>query len=366
MPHETPWDLRDRVAAETLDVIREDRRRALVPVDRMLAEIERKLFDEDLQAGDVRLASGQRDRNLSTQFARETGLPPGKYLIHARMTVGARMLAAGNHKVWQIGVEVGYGSGNSFSRAFKTWCGRSPKAFRKEARAAAAAGGLPPPLPNELLNREERRSAQGGNLPADQAAALDEIQDRVQDQYHAPVPSVPEDGWVETVMAERLWGWIEVLPPEEQSAAVKSQARAFRTPALFHRLCTKCLEIGHDHDVRGLQIASLALTAMESIVLRLGKHPETLNLFARAHAVVGHAFRRSGYLDDAGEAFEFARRTLALAGDDAHPIVIMELNLYSAVYFLERDELAAARMLIDVSIKIYRAYMAKLAQQIER
>ena len=102
---------------------------------------------------------------------------------------------------------------------------------------------------------------------------------------------------------------------------------------------------------------------MEGIVQRLGKHPETLNLFARGHAIVGHSYRRSGYLDDAGQAFEIARRLLELAGDDAHPIVIMELNLYAAVYFLERDDPDSARMLIDVSVKIYRAFMAKLEQQ---
>ncbi len=61
-------------------------------------------------------------------------------------------------------------------------------------------------------------------------------------------------------MARSLSQAIEHPPYELQSAAAKSQARAYHTPALFHVLCTESIEAGAEDDARGHQVMALALS----------------------------------------------------------------------------------------------------------
>ena len=364
MPKEPAWKLCGRLKAKTIERIREDRKRASVQVAAMLEVIEEHLFDPDFRIGDLRRLTRLPDPNLSTRFAAELGLPPRDYIFQCRMEVAGRMLTADDHLVREIGLEVGYASNSTFGNAFTRWSGKSPKAFREESLSATSE---PPPAPPELVSHDELSRACHGDLPAEEATVvldqLEKIQNQIRGHYHDPVPSVPRSHWVEQAMAEALWQWIEVLPHEAQQAAVQSQATAFHTPAFFYRLCTESIEAGSD-DIRGMQLANLALVAMHHLIERLGKQPMTLNLFARANAIAGHAVRRSGYLDQAAEYFGIATRTIGLAGDDAHPVVIMELCLYQSMLHLERDELDHAVLLARSGMEVCQALIRKLKQQV--
>lgn len=350
-----------KMAEETLARIRDDRKRASVKVAELLAMIEERLFDPDLQVETLRRWCGNADKNVSARFAEELGYTPWAYITRCRMEIAARLLAGTDVKVWRIATNVGYLTANSFGRAFKRWAKMSPGAFRERAAKAPAAAA--PPAPAELVSHEELRRALDGDLPVGETEALlgqlGELQDRIVANYQVLTPPPPRAAWIEPLMAENLWSYVEDLPHEAQMAAVKSQAGAFRTAALFHRLCTVSIEIGAEDDVRGLQLASLAMSAFEAVGGRL-KDP---NLFARAYAVSGLAFQRSGKLDDAGQCFGAATRLLELAGDDVNPVVTMELCLYQAIFHLERDEVESAAMLLDSARQLHRALLAKLAQQ---
>lgn len=349
-----------QLAEETKARIRDDRRRASTRVAELLEKIEESLLDPDLQVESLRRWCGQGDKNVSTHFAEEMGLAPWAYITQCRMELACQILARSDFAVWRVGLAVGYLSGKSFSRAFTRWAGQSPKAFRAEAQARAVAspdgGEEAPPVP-EMLSRAELERALAGDLSEDDAQALvrrlGELRDEVRSSYRLPSPPAPGREQAEPAMAYRLWRWIERQPHEQQMAAVESQQAAFYTPALFHLLCTESIEAGAHDDVRGLNLASLALASLPGPAKRLGE--SGINLFARAHAVVGLAFFRSGALDDAAQAYRIATRMLAHLGESAHPVVIAELCLYQSTLELARDNVSAARKLLGLHKDLLQA-----------
>ncbi len=135
----------------------------------LLAVIEERLLDPDLDVNDLLRACGQRDKNVSTRFAAELGPTPKAYIIDIRMELGGRMLTGSTLQAWRIGAQVGYLDPSAFGRAFKKWCGKSPGEFRKGAREPAAE---PTAAPGELVSRQEIRRAVAGDLDREQAEAL--------------------------------------------------------------------------------------------------------------------------------------------------------------------------------------------------
>ncbi|MCP3956255.1 MAG: helix-turn-helix transcriptional regulator [bacterium] len=319
-----------------MEHVRADRERASVLVARLLDVIAQRIFDGDFDVAAMLRASGRRDKNLLTRFAAELGLTPGVYIMTARMRLGARLLAETKLKVWEIAAEVGYGSADSFSRAFKKWNDdEGPTAFRKAARSPAPEP--PPPSPESAVSREQIRRALAGDLPPESAEELSGqlygLGDLVRSGYRELAEAPGQPGPVEPAMARDLWRWIEPLPFEVQLQAVEKQAPVYETPALFHHLCTLSLEARDDR--RALRRAALALACVPAVTERLGKW--SLNIFARAWAIAGYAQRRAGQLEAAAQSFHAASETLELAGDRAHPVVTAELCIYQASLELERD-----------------------------
>ena len=152
------------------------------------------------------------------------------------------------------------------------------------------------------------------------------------------------------------------LPAERQLKAVQLHAADFDTPALFHRLCTVAIEAGAYDAERGRWFAMLAVESLEPLVGRLDDGL-MLNLFARAHAVVGNALRRLGRLEEADRAFGMAFRTLEEAGDAAHPVVVAEFFLYAACFEIERDNFRMAAVHLEEGLKLWRGIITKLTEQ---
>ncbi len=351
-----------RLQEETLARIRADCQRASAAVVQLLEMIEQRLFDEELDVNALLRWCGRRDNNVLTRFAADLGLAPGAYIKETRMQLAARLLADTGLKVWEIAVEVGYGSPHRFGRAFKKWTdGKTPGTFRKEARSAAPEA---PPVPENVIDRRDVRRAVAGELPPEKAEELSDrlygLGDLVRSGYLELSPPADGSGSVETVMARNLWAWIEPLPYEVQLRAVESQAPAYRTPVLFHRLCTVSLEA--EDDVTALQRASLALASLPAVAESLGE--DSLYVFARAYAVAGHAQRRAGQLDEAGQSFGTALRMLQMAGDDAHPVVTAELCLYQSALEIELDNYDMARQLAEQGTGILKAMVARVLAQL--
>lgn len=359
-----PEDLCRRLAEETRERIRADRGRASVRVAQLLAVIEERLLDPELDVQEMLRAAGQRDPNVSTRFSAEVGLPPKAYLLEERMKLGGRMLVASNFKVWEIGFEVGYATAGSFTRAFKKWSGMTPSAFRKAAAApddgAPEDGtpdfGPPPaaeesPVPDELVSRRDVRRAIEGKLPAEEAEALAEelfsLGDMVCTGYREL--SRPEGGGVtvESTMARSLLRWIAVLPYEVQMKAVESQAPRYRSVALFNRLCWAAVKA--EDGLAAMKMASLALAALQGLGDRVGDVAGGfVSIFARAHGVLGHAKHRAGDLEQAKQELDRAMMLLARAREAQqrpHPVVVAEVCLYRAALEAELGHVEVAEKL---------------------
>ena len=72
---------------------------------------------------------------LAERFTDLVGLPPMHYLAKWRMQIAAELLTSSNANIARIATETGYGSEESFSRAFKKSVGVPPSAWRRRSAA---------------------------------------------------------------------------------------------------------------------------------------------------------------------------------------------------------------------------------------
>lgn len=76
---------------------------------------------------------------LKARFRRYLGQPPMSYLAAWRVQMAARRLQGTSDTLAAIAADVGYGSEEAFSRAFKRHTGQSPAAWRRERRSSGTA-----------------------------------------------------------------------------------------------------------------------------------------------------------------------------------------------------------------------------------
>lgn len=82
----------------------------------------------------AREAAMSRSR-FAERFKALVGQPPIGYLSHHRMAHAAQRLEAGTHALAAIAEACGYESERVFARAFKRWCGQTPRDYQKAARS---------------------------------------------------------------------------------------------------------------------------------------------------------------------------------------------------------------------------------------
>jgi AraC-like DNA-binding protein len=75
--------------------------------------------------------AGQSRSVLAERFTKLVGLPPMHYLAKWRMQMASELLTSTNVNIARIAAETGYGSEESFSRAFKKMVGVAPSAWRR-------------------------------------------------------------------------------------------------------------------------------------------------------------------------------------------------------------------------------------------
>ncbi len=73
---------------------------------------------------------------LAGRFAQLVGLPPMHYLAKWRMQIASELLTSSTANIARIAAETGYGSEESFSRAFKKMVGVAPSAWRRRGNSA--------------------------------------------------------------------------------------------------------------------------------------------------------------------------------------------------------------------------------------
>jgi pimeloyl-ACP methyl ester carboxylesterase/AraC-like DNA-binding protein len=80
---------------------------------------------------------------LADRFGEAMGLPPMRYCARWRLRQAAVMLRDCDRKVGDVAFEVGFGSEEAFSRAFKRLYGQAPATWRRLVRSAAPTAALP-------------------------------------------------------------------------------------------------------------------------------------------------------------------------------------------------------------------------------
>lgn len=102
-----------------------------VPQDRRVRDLARSTLDDPgkVQSVEAWLAEVPASRKTVERiFTSETGMPPSKWLRHARILHAVSMLAAGQ-KITTVALELGYRSSSAFSYMFRQVLGESPSTF---------------------------------------------------------------------------------------------------------------------------------------------------------------------------------------------------------------------------------------------
>lgn len=78
------------------------------------------------------------------QFDAVFGVTPHQFRIQARLDAAKHLLAAGQHSVTDVCMEVGFSSLGSFSSLFTERIGEAPSAYRRRVRAMVQVPGVVP------------------------------------------------------------------------------------------------------------------------------------------------------------------------------------------------------------------------------
>ncbi len=102
-----------------------------VPQDYRIRRLAQAALDDPgvVESVDAWLADAPASRKtIERLFAAETGMPPSRWLRHARVLHAISRLAAGE-KVSSVAFDMGYASSSAFSYMFRRTLGRSPTEF---------------------------------------------------------------------------------------------------------------------------------------------------------------------------------------------------------------------------------------------
>lgn len=101
------------------------------PVDRALWFIESHLA-RDVSLDEIAEVACVSRFHMSRMFAASMGIPVMRYLRARRLSVAARALIKGSPDILSVALDVGYGSHEAFTRAFREQFGLTPEAVRTQ------------------------------------------------------------------------------------------------------------------------------------------------------------------------------------------------------------------------------------------
>jgi len=359
-------------AEEVLARIRRDRDRVDQRLRPLLEHIESHLFDPGLDVNQLKRRCGVRDNSVPIQFHAQLGLPPHAYMEECRLKTGCRLLEDTDLKVWQIADLLGYSSIQVFSRAFSRWSGMRPTVYRKRHRRKAAGVARDSGLgaSSGQLEIESLRRALTGELEAAEAQLLIKrlvslypgSAEKLAAAAAAPGPRAaavrqkkPAGGEslsllgredVERVRAEAVWSLIKDLPFAEQRRAVAEKLR-FSTPALFELLGEHCLIAGRADRRRGIELAELALAALEATDCPAVDHS---SLQARGWAWLANARRLALDFSGAEQALSVAEELVPPA--EEAPLAYAELLQKKAALRSDQRRFEEANALLDRALPL--------------
>ena len=99
--------------------------------------------DHEWSVRELAELAGLSRSKFAVRFVEVFGCPPFDYLRDVRMRRACELLRETEQGIKEISARVGYATEASFSRAFSTWCGSAPGAYRRQKKAALADGVVP-------------------------------------------------------------------------------------------------------------------------------------------------------------------------------------------------------------------------------
>jgi AraC-like DNA-binding protein len=118
--------------------------RSLCRAREMLCELDDPAPSIEALAKELAVSSS----HFTRQFAALFGETPHQFRMRARLEHAKRLLAAGQHSVTGVCMEVGWSSLGSFSDLFTRRVGATPSEYRKRMRTLVQVPGA---LPRELV-----------------------------------------------------------------------------------------------------------------------------------------------------------------------------------------------------------------------
>jgi AraC-like DNA-binding protein/tetratricopeptide (TPR) repeat protein len=348
--------LQFREAAQpTFERIRRDRERVSERAAPLLALIEERLFDVDL---DLRLR--KRLELLPDDVVREfydaLGLRPREYVRERRLDVANLLLRTTRWPVWQVAAEVGFLNTKQLQYAFKTRTGSAPSTVRPEPSETEAAKAR---TSDRAPEHSVRLEVQGAVGMLDSQATVALVQ-----RLRALVPSVkrrePSRPVLELSMpgyrrerelAATLWKTAGDLPTRHLRHVLCRRLR-FESPALFRLLGEKGREIGRRDRKRGVDVVGLGVEVLEANAEALGESVHDL-------LTVGWSWtanQRRLHLDWPGseEAFGFAREEWETPRASPDPLAEAEYCNLLASFRFHQGRLNQARQLSERAIDLLR------------
>lgn len=99
--------------------------RPLAPVLRYVAQH----LGEALTVPQLAALAGLSVPRFKVRFKQETGMPPGEYVLRARIDEACRLLAKGRLSVTHVAYDLGFSTSQYFATVFKRFTGETPSAF---------------------------------------------------------------------------------------------------------------------------------------------------------------------------------------------------------------------------------------------
>lgn len=88
-------------------------------------------LEEPLSVPDLAAQAGLSTPRFKALFKEETGVPPGEYVLRAKVAEAQRWLAVGRYSITDVAYALEFSSSQYFATVFKRYTGKNPSALRK-------------------------------------------------------------------------------------------------------------------------------------------------------------------------------------------------------------------------------------------
>lgn len=122
----------NQVGAFLLEVLACSRQSPVPSESRSLAPVLRYIDEhlgESLAIPQLAGMVGLSTARFKVRFKQETGMPPGEYVLRARIDEARRLLAKGRLSVTHVAYDLGFSTSQYFATVFKRFSGETPSAF---------------------------------------------------------------------------------------------------------------------------------------------------------------------------------------------------------------------------------------------